>query len=165
MEIGEDAISPPESLKEGLRRQRQESLELDHLDLPIPEYQNPELIGRYRMIDPARLAEIGRSIRKDFRATEDQVVFGAIDSIIEACEGLYARVQGQKDLVPLDPDRPMIFNKRLADYLGLENVETARDVVIEVFAHNIYAIISHNVSITRWMGDRKVDLGDGLGGM
>jgi hypothetical protein len=164
LDAGEAALAGPESLKEGLRRQRQESVDTTFLDLPLPEYDNPELVGRYRMVDPKELAAMGDRLKREFKNRTELVTFGAIDSIIIACEGLFARMPGQKELIPLDAEIPMTYDTRLADYLGFE-AETARDALIQCFGGNIYAIIDHNIKITRWMGNRKADLTDGLGEM
>lgn len=164
LENGAAALAGPESLKEGLRRQRKESIEMVSLELALPEYSNPQLVGKYHIVDPDEMAKIGNKIKSEFKTMQDRVRYGSIDSIIEACDGLYARMPGEKELIPLDSEIPMKYDIRLAEYLGFE-VTTAREVVLETFGQNIYAIIDHNMKITRWMADRKADLGDGLGEM
>lgn len=163
-DLGEAALASPESLKEGLRRQREENLHTSTLELALPEYTNPELVGQYRMVDPAELSVIGEKLKREFKNRTELVTYGAIDSIIVACAGLYARQAGSKELISLNEEFPLRYDGRLAEYLGIE-ATTAREVVIGVFGGNMYAIIDHNVKITRWMADRKVDLSDGLGEM
>lgn len=163
-DVGEEALASPESLKEGLRRQREENLQNSTLELPLPEYENPELVGMYRIMDPAELSVIGEKLKREFKNRTELVTYGAIDSIIACCAGLYAREAGKKELIPLDAEFPLRYDGRLAEYLGID-AQTAREVVIQVFGGNMYAIIDHNVKITRWMGNRKVDLSDGLGEM
>lgn len=163
-DLGEAALATPESLKEGLRRQREENLQNRTLELALPEYTNPELVGMYRVMDPAELAVIGEKLKREFKNRTELVTYGAIDSIIACCSGLYAREAGKKELIPLDAEFPLRYDGRLAEYLGIE-AQTAREVVVGVFGGNMYAIIDHNVKITRWMADRKVDLSDGLGEM
>jgi hypothetical protein len=163
LDVGESALAGPESLKEGLRRQRQEATQTTHLDLPLPEYNNPELVGRYRMVDPTELGKMGEKLRREFKDRTELVIFGAIDSIIMCCDGLYARMLGETELIPLDPEVPMRYDLRLAEYLDVP-AKTARDVVIQCFGHNMFAIIDHNIKITRWMGNRTTDVaGDFLG--
>jgi hypothetical protein len=161
-DVGETVLASSESLKEGLRRQRESNLQNETLNLALPEYTDPELVGQYRMVDPSELAAIGEKLKREFKNRMELVTYGAIDSIIAACVGLYARPAGSKELISLDEGIPLRFDSRLADYLGIE-ATTAREVVIQTFGANMYAIIDHNVKITRWMGDRKADLGDGLG--
>lgn len=161
---GERALSGPESLREGLRRQRDEAMEMRPLELPLPEYKNPELIAQYQLIDPTELNRIAERVRNEFKTPYERSLYGAIDSMCFACQGLFARYPGDKDLIPLDPEVPMIYDTRLADYMELE-ANTAREVVIQLFGNNIFAIVEHNLKISRWMGDRKSDLSSGLGDM
>jgi hypothetical protein len=164
-EAGSSILDAPESLKERLRRQRDENLTIQELVLALPEYKDPELVAKYHFLDPHVLGKMGIKVRQEFKENIDRTLWGSVDSIIECCAGLYARLENEDELIPLDPDIPMTYDTRLADYLGIEGVETARQVVYEVFGRNPYAIIQHAMNLQRWMSDRSVDLDDGLGGM
>lgn len=155
----------PESLREGLRRQRQENLENTTVDIPLPEFDNPQLVGRYHFVDTDVMEKMGKRIMTEFKSRSERTVYAAVDSIIEACDGLFAKLPDSEELIPLDTDIPMTYDSRLAEYLGFEST-TARDVVFQVFGGNTYAILDHSMKITKWMGNRKADLGDdGLGEM
>lgn len=160
---GSDALNGPESLRERLRRQRQESSDNKTVDLPLPEYDNPQLIARYRLMETKELGQLGDRIRREYKSTMDRALYGAMDSLITCCIGLYARWPEGEDLIPLGTeDMPIKFDHALAEYLGFE-ATTARAVVFETFGQNDFAIISHNVTLSRWMANRTADLGEGLG--
>jgi len=162
-EQGSAALDGPESLRERLRRQRQESADNKTVDLPLPEYDNPQLVARYRLMETKELGQLGDRIRREYKSTMDRALYGAMDSIITCCIGLYARWPDSEELIPLGTeDAPIKFDQALAEYLGFE-ATTARGVVFETFGQNDFAIISHNVTLTRWMGNRNSDLGEGLG--
>ena len=162
-EAGEIALNGPESLRERLRAQREESAGNKTLDLPLPEYENPKLVARYRLMDPKELGRLGEKIRREYTTTMDRALYGAMDSLINCCIGLYAKWPEDDRLIALgSEDAPLTYSAQLAEYLGFE-ATTARQVVYETFGQNDFAIISHNVTLSRWMSNRKTDLRDELG--
>jgi hypothetical protein len=157
-----DQIARPTSIVETLRAQREE-LRGDHtVDMPIPGYQGL-LIARYGVVTMKRAQEMGKIIQKVDK--DDRSMVGAVDTLIEACRGIYVKVTGEdgKEVVqPIDPawSQPTLFDQHLADLLAF-SAENARECVAQVFPTE-QAILKHSILLSRWMQDVTIDLSEEL---
>jgi hypothetical protein len=146
------------SLLELIRTQAQESVEGQTVDLPILGWSNPELWARYRFMPIAETQPLGASVRSEFKDDTDRFRFSMIAVMIEACEGIYAREQGTRDLVSLEElldDRagPVRYDDRLERAIGRDPSGSARGAVHQAFKDNDYAAVEHGQLLQRWMND------------
>lgn len=145
------------SLMDGLRAQRAEAAKHTTIDLPIPGYDS--LVARYRLIDPlVESKEIGARVTKQYPGKpQEQTFWALVDTLIEACEGLYVRRDDGK-VDPLDPDDagdPVRYDVRLAAGLGIDpgDPAEARTILLGVFNGNKLAVNAHAVTLAEWMID------------
>ena len=159
------------NLQEQLRAQRQEALEDNTHDFPIPGYSNPILLARYRIIEGKESSRIMDKVRRQTKKEYDRNLWMTMDTIIAACEGLYIRdpdADEDEEPRPLDPDGngTARYDERLAAFLGFE-AHSAREALLGVFANNETALMMHGARLSRWMGgiemsaDEEFLLGEG----
>lgn len=121
------------------------------LDLEIPGYDG-QLWCRYRFVSYDRLANIGVRLTRTVKDEATRNLLGCVDTLIACCDEILVRNQAGA-LVSMSSeigdDRPVQYDRRLADGLGFE-AETARDVVLGVFA-NEYALIGQAGEVTEWL--------------
>jgi hypothetical protein len=144
-----------ESILDRLREKRRQEAGRSTIDLPISGWGG-DVIARYRLLDP--LVE-GRDIAERVRAQyrEDQAAqefYALIDTLIAACDGLYARdTDGEVKPLSLNGGGPATYTVELAAALGVEEAATARDVVIGLFKGNKVAARAHALRLQMWMAD------------
>lgn len=142
------------SLLEQLREKRRAAAAAKTIDLPIPGYDG-DLIARYRLLDVlVDGKQLGEKIRREFTSQTERTFYGALDTLITACEGLYIRNQASGELEPLDPDGqgPVCYDHRLAEGLELE-ASTARETLKALFNGEEVRILTHADQLGRWMAD------------
>lgn len=149
-----------ESLKDRLRRQRQEQAENKFHDLDIPGY-NGEMFIRYRLLESTELDSISQKVRQETRNRSDRVLLSALDSLIMSCEEVWVRENGKE--IPLrqyeeyegSKEVPVRFNIELAEFLAftdmLPDPPTARSVVLAMFGGNDIAAQAHSAANAQWM--------------
>jgi hypothetical protein len=131
-------------------REIREEAPKDTLDLEVPGYGVPSLIGvRYRALDPD-LDDFDSLVKKS--ETE-----GALDGLITACECVLMR-NDDGDLEPLTTQGvPVRFDETLSDMMGLGvSIEAggARAVLLKVFDRMPspkIAALDHAGKLGEWM--------------
>jgi hypothetical protein len=164
--MGEHLETPEEapSMMEELSRMHEEALANKTLDLDVPGYQE-KLVVRYNRVDGKQLDVIGQRVRRQYKKDGERLLWGTVDTMIEACEGLYFRRPESEELVPIDPDHrgiPLRYEERLAQVIGFPS-DSARDVVHGLFAYNDVAITAHGFRLNRWMSTNESGGEDFLG--
>ena len=152
-----------QNLMETLRARREQALEDKEYDLEIPGY-NGDLVARYRHLSGKEADQIGTRVMNQTKQRTERTVHMAMDTMIAACTGMYARIGAE--LVPIDPNGdgiPCGYDEELAQFMGFE-ATTAREVVRGVFVGNEMAIGAHSMQLQRWMsGDRRTMAEEFLG--
>jgi len=155
----------PGSLLAGIRDQQRDLAAGHTIDIPIAGYKRPQLLARYRFISLDEGRELGERIRKsDLYSTDnDRAEAALFTSIIEACEGLFAR-EGDK-LEPVDPDGggPCRYDDRLETFFGVEPSGSARTAVLLAFKGNGIAALSHARVFAEWLTDTTKTVDELLG--
>lgn len=129
-------------------------------EIPVLGY-NGELVVKYRLCDPlVEGKEIGNRVHEQFGGDDlesERIYYLYVDSLIAACVGIFARVNG--DLVSVDEGGEMVDygDPRLGEFLGF-TAETARQAVLEVFGGNKIAVSQHARELQLWMGNPTGDL-------
>lgn len=119
-----------------MKARRQQILEEQILDLPVPRWHEPEIIVRYKPVDHGIISRALTAIEKapgDKRPTVE--VQRNSDVLIAGCVAVVARIGGKEySLREGDPEGdPTKFDDDLAANLGLDVRSTARDVVRALF--------------------------------
>ncbi len=143
----------PSSLMEQLRLKRAEAAARTTVDLPVPGYVG-ELLARYRLLDPlVEGRQIGDRVVKQFEHEEERQFYAFADTLIAACVGLFLRgPDGELEPLLGSSGEPVGYDAELAKGLGLE-AQTAREVLLAVFADNKVAVTEQAVRLNRWMAD------------
>lgn len=160
-----DTEEQPETLLDQLAAKRKEISENKETFLPVPGYDKepPLLLIKYRLLDGPDLAKIGQRVRKQFKGQWDRQLFGAIDTFIAACLGIYVDL-GDGNPKPLTVKGEPVtgFTRDLAEGMEfadeLADADVHRNVVIGLFAKNDVAISQHNYLLSRWMADTSIDV-------
>jgi hypothetical protein len=162
-----DDPAPDNSLLSRLRAQRQALTEKRTLDLPIPGYS---LTARYKAIDYQIVDKITERARKAEKQIGSRASLNAAaDILAQACLGIYER-RDDDSLVPLNEllpawgDEPIVYDKRLAEAVGVEiEGNRAREVVFGVFAVDVpdtgndMALMGHQTEILQWLRQTQDD--------
>lgn len=115
-----------------LKERRQEILEEQTLDLPVPRWTDPEIVVRYKPVEHTMIRNGQARVDKAPKADKARVEVDAnTDLLIRACVGVIAKVDGREySLRPGDPHgEPTVFDTDLAANLGLDDRATARAIV------------------------------------
>lgn len=166
LNLGQPAPAGAGSLMDRLRAQQADAAAGKTVDLRVPGYRDPDLFARYRFLHSSEAKKIGQRIRERFRDDVDRLLNGTIDTMIAACEGLYAR-DGNGELVPVDADGggPVRYDPRATEFFNLEVDEDdpARSTVRAIFKGNDYAILDHGGLLQQWMSDTTAEVNESLG--
>jgi hypothetical protein len=146
----------PQNLLDQLRSDRKESME--HLDtlIPVPGYDAVPLLIQYKMMDGHELNKIAKKAMKQSRDQWTRSLTAAIDTMIAACTGVFVEVNGEVRPLTLNGQAITGYSAQLAEALGIEKAETARQVVIGTFQNKDLQIANHSVRLQRWFGDSTV---------
>lgn len=157
------AVDQP-SIMDKLRKARSELEEQETQELDIPGYRGM-LIGKYHLLSGQDLQKIGKRVRGQFRHLREQqnevVLAMASDVLIAACDGLLYK--DENGTYPILADGvPLTFSsgEKLTEFLNLEPVGSAREVVLQVFGgtDRDISVIEHYNRLFRWMRDTSVDV-------
>jgi hypothetical protein len=161
----EDLIAVPpnpddaQSLLDQIKEQREDLKSGEHrLELDVPGY-NGMLVVRYKPVRWDVIEQLTKKVRKD-KSGVSKNVLASTDTIIEACEEVLLRVNGELTSIPTGQGGPVQFDSRLASALSFE-AETARQVVAGVFPNEM-GVIDHNVRYSRWLRDVTKEVDDDL---
>lgn len=125
--------------------------------ITLPGYQSPKIVAKYRLLtsEADDLDGIGVRVKEQFESDADRMLYGMIDLLIMACEGLYIREPGESALEALDPDGlgAMTYSdQRLDAFMGFK-ATTARQRVMEMFVGNEFALLQHAGKFQEWLAD------------
>lgn len=145
-----------------IRQARADAAKITTVDLPIPGYGG-QLVARYRLLDPlVEGQKIVARVKQQFKTDAQQAFYGLVDTLVEACEGLYEPTDdGTLQPLALDPTgEPISYGKQLADGLGINGGDPfeVRNVVIGLFTAgnpngNKIAVTAHALQLQEWMSD------------
>lgn len=144
-----------------LRDQREELKSGDHiLDLDIPGY-NGMLVARYKPVRFEIIEKLTRRAQKEAKRFNISMnLLASTDTLIEACDQIMLRVNGELTPIPTGSGLPVRFDSRLSEAMGFE-AEEAREVVAGVFG-NEFGVITHNVQYSTWLRDVTKEVDENL---
>lgn len=155
-------------------RQRREAIAAAQVeDLPVPRWEDPVIVVRYRPGDHAVarrcMDRVEKAPKKDRARVE---VEANADFLVHACVGVYARIGGQPhactgpdEWTPIDPDTWDGWD-RFSPHLGVTlgaATESARSVVQALFFTD-GDLISAAGHIMSWSGYKETEADDQLTG-
>jgi hypothetical protein len=154
---GPPAVDPSgSSMMAALRARYAEIGESKTTDIDLPGYDGL-LVARYRVLDVAHeINAIGRLVQRQYKGDAERVLYSTLDIMAKACIGIFTRRDGE--LWPLSasisPDEPPIcYDDRLADFMGMNGVTSAREVILGLFQGIETMVMSHGQVLSIWMTD------------
>lgn len=154
------ADEPPSrglSILDNIAGRRQEIRESLTEDIPVPRWEDPEIIVKFAPIEHDDLNKARSVVQKAQRGARSLAEINAnADILIKACRAVVARIEGQEySLRQGDRDGdPTRFDKDLAKALGLDaDTATARQVVRSLYLTD-GDIIATADRLVRWSGYR-----------
>lgn len=147
-----DAPAPQDSLRDLLRGSREALQATRTIDLPVPGWG--ALVARYHVLSWRETRQI-TARHERVRDVAQQELYIAADSLIAACDGTFASLDGQ--LQPLN----MIYGIDLARYLGEDGAESARQAVFQLIPNEIQ-LITHYGELMAWMQGENVSVDEDL---
>lgn len=133
-----------------LRQMHQEAKSKDYkLDLEVPGFQG-KMVARFKPYNISKSEKKSDILRKRMEAGEAIMLDAACDTIVDACAGIYVRVNGE--LKPLDDEEPVVFNARLGELLGISGATTGRKVIKALFPTE-HAITAMAIKVNQWLTD------------
>jgi len=147
------ASEETESLIGQLREQRKKIGSKKHVDLPVPGYEMPELVVRYKRLDWDEVKKIAQTAEESRHPQAE--LMGQIDLIIRSTDQILIRHDGKvaplSSAFPEIGEEPVGWDKRLLQALAPElEVKTARGVVRAIFSNDL-AITDLHLDLWRWM--------------
>lgn len=149
-----------------LAERREEIIQGEQLVLPVPRWEDPEVLVKYKPIDHGHIRAAQTRVEKAPKAKKFQVeVEGNIDLLIRGCLAVVAKLDGEEySLRPDDPEGdPTVFDSDLAENLGLPEQATARSVVRALFITE-GDILSHAKSLVEFSGYRETEADERIAG-
>jgi hypothetical protein len=151
------------SMMAALRAKHDQIARSTTIDLDLPGYGGL-LVVRYHALDVQNdINKIGTRVSKEFNTPAEQGLYGSIDTMIAACDGLYVRRDMSNpdqlesigdDPIFADVGNPVVkFDHNLAKFMGFEGIAGARDVVLAMFDNTETMILVHGQDLSRWMAD------------
>lgn len=156
------------SILGNLRSRREEIAEKLHLDLRVPNWDDPAIYVRYGAIDHAYIARSRDRIEKAKSNRRGELELESnVDLLIRACVAVYAKLEGDDTEYSLregDPEGELTaFDPDLAENLGLERDATAREVVRRLFFTD-GDIFSHAQKVVEFSGYREAEADEAIRG-
>lgn len=155
-----------ESFLSNLKQRREAIAQGEQLVLPVPRWNDPEILVKYRPIDHSVIRSAQSRVEKAPKAKRWAAeVDGNADLLIRGCKEIVAVVDGREySLRPGDPEGdPTAFDEDLAENLGLTEGATARQVVKALFITE-GDILSHGKSLVEFSGYRETEADEGIAG-
>jgi hypothetical protein len=160
-EVEPEAVEEEEGSVRALLRERwQDIAQAKTIDLAIPQVPDNVLRVRYGALPSEELDKLAKKIsRQQQRSGTSGAIAMNADFLIRACQAILVPVSADEDapmdvLVDDDGD-PIVFDTRLARFLGFEDeVESAREVVYVLFSkapQPDVAIGTHVQRVSNWM--------------
>lgn len=169
----EQAPAHPASPLSNLRARRESILAQQVLDLPVPRWEDPTLVVRYRPVDHTLISKSRARIDKATKNQQGQVELDTnTDLIVQGCVGVFARIGGVPHACtdvdvwePIDLDAYDgwdRFSPHLGETLGAEG-QTARAVARALFFTD-GDIMSHANEVIQFSGYKEADTDDEISG-
>jgi hypothetical protein len=148
--IGREPV--PGSLLERLRRHAAEARETRTIDKAVPGPWRGELLLRFKPLDMGQLERFADARN---RGRTSQISEG-IDAMTSCCIGVFAR-DGDRLIELADASGPVRIEHRLGVLLGMPIPDgatlTAREVTVNLFAGNAFALGNFVDELVSWMND------------
>lgn len=163
----EQGRTEPETVSTGglsilgsLKERRQQVFEEQVLRLPVPRWENPEIVVKYRPVEHTLIRQTQTKVEniKDKAKKFEAEVDGNADLLIRGCVAVVAIVDGREYSFRLgDPHgEPTVFDMELAANLGLSDRATAREVVRALFIAE-GDIMSASQALVQFSGYRETE--------
>lgn len=168
-EVEAKSISGPSFLS-SLKERREEVLAEQVLRLPVPRWNDPVIIVKYKPVPHGFIRAGQQRVEKASARQKSEIEVDAnADILINGCVGVMAVVDGREySLRPDDPNGDLtLFDEDLAENLGVEGVggrpPTARSVVRALFLTD-GDILSAAGEIVKFSGYRETEADSDLSG-
>jgi len=150
-----------------LSKRREEIKNEQLLSLPVPRWENPTVWVRFEPVDHKAIRRAAESIDKAPKQRRGEVELEQnMDTLIRACVGVYAKLDGDDREYSLRPDdfegELTRFDQDLAANLGLPSDATARQVVKALYLTD-GDILSHAMKLVEWSGYRETEADEAMG--
>jgi hypothetical protein len=149
----------PGSLLDRLRRQTAEAQRTRTHDMSVPGFHG-DLLLRFRPLD---VGQVERFVEARTQGRAGQISEG-IDVMCTACVGVYAR-DGERLVELADASGPVRIEHRLGVLLGMvippDVTLTAREVTLQLFGNNAFALGSFVDDLATWMADPDAEVKPG----
>lgn len=153
-----------------LKERRQEVLEEQILHLPVPRWENPAIVVKYKPVEHSFIRAAQERVRKASNDKKAEVeLLSNADMLIRGCVAVVAVVDGKEySLRPGDEHgEPTRFDQDLAENLGVEGIgdkpPTARQVVRSLFITD-GDILSAANEVVKFSGYREAEADSALVG-
>jgi hypothetical protein len=147
------------SILGSLKERRQQVLEEQVHILPVPRWENPTIIVKYKPVEHGFIRRGQEAIKKAPKQKQFEIEIDVnADVLIRGCTAIVAVIDGvEYSLRPGDPNgEPTVFDRDLAENLGLDDRATARQVVRALFlTHG--DILSAANSVIQFSGYRDTE--------
>jgi hypothetical protein len=152
-----------------IRAQRKAIAGKEHLVLRVPDYDDLQI--RYRLMSERATEEIQKKIEAAQRSgTAKKNIDAVADFIIAACDAIMVRVGDGFEVLVDENDQKVRFDNRLAEVLGIGEVDEARKIVLETFSpegedglrRNPDAMIDQVEAVIAWRKGREYEIDSAL---
>lgn len=151
------------SILSSLKERRQQVLEEQVLRLPIPRWNDPVIVVKYKPVDHGFIRSAQKRVEKANRdRTSDIELEANADILIRGCIGVVAVIDGKEySLRPGDETgEPTLFDADLAENLGVEGSggkpPTARQVLRNLFITD-GDVLSAATEVIKFSGYREAE--------
>src|SRR6516164_2261707 len=161
-------VEQPVSLLDQLAAKRREVSENREVLIPVPGYDDPVLLIKYRLLDGPEIDRLGRAMRQDRGTRWDKQINTMLDLMSLATLGVYLDVAGDGEAQPLTIGGTPVkqFTTELAEALGYSNelppTPTTNSVILGLFGNNELAIAEHCARLNRWLSNTSADVNETL---
>lgn len=149
----------PGSLLDRLRTHAREVQRSRTHDMPVPGFRG-DLLLRFRPLD---VGQVERFVESRAQGRAGQISEG-IDVMCTACVGVLAR-DGDNLIELADSSGPVRIEHRLGVLLGMtippDVTLTAREVALQLFGNNAFALGTFIDSLAEWMADPDAEVTPG----
>lgn len=163
--VGSDEVSvgASPSILSSLKERRQQVLEEQVLRLPVPRWDNPTIVVKYRPVEHSFIRRGQSAVEKAGKDKQAEVELNSnADILIRGCAGVVAILEGREYSLRRGDEHgdPTLFDQDLAENLGVEGSggkpPTARQVVRTLFLTD-GDILSAASELIRFSGYRETE--------
>lgn len=150
-----------------IKQKRDERVQDLHLDLPLPTWDG-DMYVRFRILDRADVEKFSNQKRSS-ETDGNFIVKAASEIYIKDSEGLITdgvRHEENPEYVRLDDETgtPIVFDQRLAEKLGEEQITTARGILMFCLKDNAIALGGLTLQVITWMQNTDNKVGSSIAG-